>query len=119
MTKCLICEHILTIDSLSCESCNTIYKSKYFFPPLARLSLEERYLTEALILHGGNLKEMAVSLDISYPTLKKRLNDLTLSLKERKNEDEKKIEEILLKIEEREMNAEEGIKLIREINGEL
>jgi len=119
MTKCLICEHILTIDSLSCESCNTTYKSKSFFPPLARLSLEEQHLTEALILHGGNLKEMAEGLDISYPTLKKRLNDLTLSLKEKKSEDEKRIEGILVQIEEREMNAEEGIKLIREINGEL
>ena len=119
MTRCLICEHSLTIVELSCSSCNTTYKSNSFFPRLTRLSLEEQRLTEALVLHGGNLKEMAEGLDVSYPTLKKRLNDLTLSLKEKKNEDEKKIEEILVKIEEREMNAEEGIKLIREINGEL
>ena len=119
MIRCLICEHTLTIVELSCTSCNTAYKGTFLFPRLARLSLEEQRLTEALILHGGNLKAMAEGLDMSYPTLKKRLNDLTLSLKEKKNEDEKKIEEILLKIEEREMNAEEGIKLIREINGEL
>lgn len=83
MTKCLICENNLLIDSLSCKCCNTTYKSKSYFPRLARLSLEEQHLTEALVLHGGNLKEMAESLDVSYPTLKKRLNDLTLSLKEK------------------------------------
>lgn len=119
MTKCLICKNSLHIDSLSCDACHTTYKSKSYFPRLARLSLEEQHLTEALISHGGNLKEMAESLDMSYPTLKKRLNDLTLSLNEKKSEDEKKIEDILVQIEEREINAEEGIKLIREINGEL
>ena len=119
MTKCLICENTLIIDSLSCETCHTIYKSKFSFPPLARLSLNEQRLAESLILHGGNLKEMAVSLDLSYPTLKKRLNELTHSLEEKKEEDEKKIEEILFDIESKAISAEEGIKLIREINGEI
>ncbi len=119
MTKCLICENTLTIDSLSCGSCQTTYKSKFSFPRLARLTLNEQRLAESLILHGGNLKEMAVSLDVSYPTLKKRLNELSTSLEEKKAEDEKKIEEILFDIESGKIGAEEGIKLIREINGEL
>jgi len=119
MTKCLICENTLIIDSLSCEACHTTYKSKFSFPRSARLSLNEQRLAESLILHGGNLKEMAVSLDVSYPTLKKRLNELSSSLEEKKAEDEKKIEEVLFDIESGKMSAEEGIKLIREINGEL
>jgi len=119
MTKCLICENTLFIDSLTCNACHTSYKSKFSFPRLARLSLNEQRLTESLILHGGNLKEMAESLDVSYPTLKKRLKELTLSLEEKKEEDEKRIEEILFGIESHKISAEEGIKLIREINGEL
>jgi len=119
MTNCLLCENTLSIDSLSCDACHTSYRGTFIFPRLARLSLGEQQLAESLILHGGNLKEMAESLDVSYPTLKKRLNELTYSLKEKKSEDSKKIEEILLDIEAKKMNAEEGIKLIREINGEL
>jgi len=119
MTKCLICENTLSIDSLSCGSCHTTYKGKFSFPRLARLSLSEQRLAESLILHGGNLKEMAVSLDVSYPTLKKRLNELSTSLEKEKAKDNKKTEEILFDIESGKMGAEEGIKLIREINGEL
>lgn len=119
MTKCLICENTLSIDSLSCGACHTTYKSRFSFPRLSRLSLSEQRLAESLILHGGNLKEMAVGLDMSYPTLKKRLNELSTSLEEKKAEDDKRIEEILFDIESKAISAEEGIKLIREINGEI
>jgi len=119
MIKCLICEHDLTIASLSCESCRTEYKGTFYFPRLARLTHEESTLAEALILHGGNLKEMAESLNISYPTLKKRLKELSDALEEKKQEDEQKIENVLKDIELQKIGAEEGIKLIREINGEL
>jgi len=119
MTKCVICDSDTYITELSCRSCRTNYKGEFFFPRLARLTLEEQRLAESLIEHGGNLKEMAEVLGVSYPTLKKRLNELAAALKEKKKQDEKKIEEILKEIELQKMSAEEGIKLIREINGEL
>jgi hypothetical protein len=119
MTKCLICEQELTIDRLSCKSCNSSYSGEFRFPRLARLSLEEQRLAESLILHGGNLKEMAQSMEISYPTLKKRLNELTQRLEQKKADDAELIEQILTDIEAKKIDAEEGIKLIREINGEL
>ena len=119
MTKCLICENDLTVISCTCKACKTEYKGTFFFPRLARLSQEERLLAEALIFHGGNLKEMAEDLNISYPTLKKRLLDLSNALNIKKQEDEKHIEQILKDIELKKIGAEEGIKLIREIGNEL
>jgi hypothetical protein len=119
MTKCLICKQSLFIDTLSCKTCKTHFSGKFYFPRLARLSLTEQQLTESLILHGGNLKEMSESLDTSYPTLKKRLLKLNKSLQELKTEDKYAIENILESMESHEITAQEGIKLIREINGEL
>jgi len=119
MTECLICNHPLTIESLSCEKCKMSYNGTFHFPRLARLSKEEQKLAELLVLHGGNLKTMAETLEVSYPTLKKKLNKLSTSLKNKQQEDEHYIEDILHAIESKEMSAEEGIKLIREINGEL
>ncbi len=119
MTKCAICNNELTVTSCRCESCNTGYSGIFSLPRLARLSQEEQQLTEALVLHGGNLKEMAEDLHISYPTLKKRLKELSHALEQKKEDDEKKIEQILKDIELGKMNAEEGIRQIREINGEL
>lgn len=119
MTKCVICDHDLTITACHCPSCNTGYNGSFSLPRLARLSQEEQQLAEALILHGGNLKDMAEDIHISYPTLKKRLKELSVALAEKKREDEAMIAKILKDIELGKMNAEEGIKRIREINGEL
>ena len=119
MTHCLICESLLHIKTLSCSSCHTDYSGEFYFPRLAKLSRQELQLAESLIIHGGKLKEMAQALDISYPTLKKRLNELSVSLKQKKEEDEALIEQILKDIEVQKITAQEGIKRIKEINGEL
>ncbi len=119
MTHCPICEESLHIAALSCPACQTEYGGKFYFPRLARLTAEERKLSEALILHGGSLKEMAAALEISYPTLKKRLAELSASLKEKQKEDEVYMEQIFSEIEAGKINAKEGIRMIREINGEL
>jgi len=119
MTECLICKSKLIASKLKCASCHTCYEGEFVFPKLARLSKEEQQLCESLILHGGNLKEMADTLDISYPTLKKRLNELKLSLLEKKSDDKKKIDSILDDMESKKIDVQEGIKLIRDINAEL
>jgi len=119
LTCCPICEETLQITSLSCPACQMEYGGTFYFPRLARLTVEERKLAEALILHGGSLKEMAAALEISYPTLKKRLSELTESLQIKQREDEAYIEQIFSDIEAGKINAKEGIRIIREINGEL
>jgi hypothetical protein len=90
------------------------YKSSFIYPRLARFNEEQQYLAEMLILQGGNLKEMAQELNISYPTLKKRLMELSEVLKKLRAEDEKKIENILNDIEQGKIDAKEGMRLIKE-----
>ena len=119
MTHCLFCETSLSISKLSCDGCKSSFEGAFSFSRLARLSIEDQKLSEALILSGGNLKELAISLELSYPTLKKRLLLLTENLKSLKNEDTKTIENILEDIESGNIKPEEGIKLIKEINNEL
>ncbi|WP_457607706.1 DUF2089 family protein [Nitratifractor sp.] len=119
MIHCPICDHDLTMTACECEACRTTYNARFKLPRLARLSEEERKLTEALILHGGNLKEMAQAVNISYPTLKKRLGELADALAAKKAEDEAAIEQILQQMEHKEISPQEGIKRIREVNGEL
>jgi len=119
LTHCPICEESLHVTRLSCPACQTTYGGVFRLPRLARLAAEERKLAEALIIHGGSLKEMAAALNISYPTLKKRLSELSASLETKQKEDEVQIEQIFSKIEAGKINAKEGIRMIREINGEL
>jgi hypothetical protein len=119
MVKCPICESGLKVTACRCDACRTTYEGAFLLPRLARLSKEEQRLAEALIEHGGNLKEMAKALDISYPTLKKRLAELSDALMQLRREDDETIAELFKRIEHGEISAEEGIRLIREVNGEL
>lgn len=83
MTECPLCTQLLSIEMLKCDTCAVEYRGHFHFPALAALNQEEQYLVEMLILHGGNLKEIAKSLKISYPTLKKRLTELANSFQKK------------------------------------
>jgi hypothetical protein len=119
MRECPICHEPLQAVKLRCDACKTAYEGEFVLPRLARLDTESQRLAEALIEHGGNLKEMSEALDISYPTLKKRLNALSQALRKLREQDEQTIGEILEAIESGAMPAKEGIRRIKEINGEL
>lgn len=88
-------------------------------PRLARLDHDLRLLAEEFLLCGGNLKDLATAKGVSYPTLRKQVDKMIEQLKELKTEDEKKIEAIIGDIESGKRSGEEGLRLIKEINGEL
>ena len=76
MTKCFVCKSNLQIQKLKCNRCNTVFEGDFSFPLLAKLSLNSQKLALELILAGGNLKDLAEKLNITYPTLKKRIQEL-------------------------------------------
>ena len=45
-----------------------------------RLSEEELQFVQDYILSGGSLKEMAAKLQVSYPTVRNRLDDIIEAL---------------------------------------
>lgn len=88
-------------------------------PRLARLSKNSQELAELFILFGGNLKELSAKMEISYPTLRKRVDDMIGELSGLQKKDALEIGTILDRIENGEIKAEEGMRLIREMNSEL
>ncbi len=86
-------------------------------PRLARLSPDQQRLAEALLDHGGNLKETAASLEVSYPTLRKRLDALVAALEMLRARDEARTRALLEAVEAGELAAEEAARLITEMNG--
>ena len=88
-------------------------------PRLVRLPSAHRQLAEQLILCGGNLKILAATIGISYPTLRRKIDDLINALTQLKTEDEQLIASILEKIENGGIKPEEGIRKIKEIQGEI
>ncbi len=119
MIKCPICSNSLKISRLECGACQTHYTGSFELPRLARLDKEWMLLAENFILHNGNLKDLAQTEKTSYPTLRKRLDQLIEQLQALRTADDKKTDDILSAIENGEMTGEEGVRRIREIKGEL
>lgn len=69
------------------------------------------------MLAAGNLKEVAGALEISYPTLRKRLDALILALRELRATDAARTARLLDGVEAGTTTAEEAARLIGEMNG--
>ncbi|CAA6805956.1 MAG: Unknown protein [uncultured Campylobacterales bacterium] len=119
MNNCTICNSKLKIVSLQCEICETTFTGSFTLSRLSKLSNEEQKLAEELIICEGNLKNLATTLNTTYPTLKKKIILLSQNMQSLKEQDEKTVENILNQIEKKQITPQKGLKLIKELNYEL
>ena len=118
MRECVNCHGPLQAARLSCPACGLSFEGTFYMPRLARLDPDQQQLAEQLILAAGNLKDVAAALDVSYPTLRKRLDTLIVALRDLRAADETQISEFLRAVEAGTMTAETAARLIRELHGQ-
>jgi hypothetical protein len=114
---CSVCSGPLQVRAVACPACDLKLSGEFNFPRLLRLSPKNLALAEAWIVAGGNLKELAQSLGVSYPTVRKRIDDLIEELESLRAEDQRRIDEILHGIEAGTIPAAKGTRMIKELNG--
>jgi hypothetical protein len=117
MMHCSVCTSLLQVREMICPACELHVSGDFSFPRLARLSGKSLQLGEALILHGGNLKALAQSLGVSYPTVRKRVDELIEELRVLRAADERRVDEILRSIEAGAIPAAKGTRMIKELSG--
>ena len=117
MVNCPNCIRQLEIARLRCTACGLSYEGSFSVPRLARLAPEQQRLAEQIILAGGNLKEVARGMDVSYPTLRKRLDALIVALRDLRNEDETRAKSLLDEVEAGRLPPEAAARLIKEMSG--
>jgi hypothetical protein len=64
------------VKSLKCEQCGTEVIGNYALPVLLLLSSEEQDFILSFVKFSGSLKELANRLQLSYPTVRNRLNEI-------------------------------------------
>ena len=77
---CPACGGGLKVHTMHCAGCGTKIEGDYKLPALMRLSEDDLQFGQVYILCGGSLKEMAVKLQVSYPTVRNRLDDIIEAL---------------------------------------
>jgi hypothetical protein len=78
--KCLSCSQPLRLARLSCPHCNVNVEGEFELSPLAKLSPEDQAFVIAFLRHHGTIKKMESIFNISYPTVKNRLNAIAAAL---------------------------------------
>ena len=74
--SCPSCEHRLQVRRLFCDHCGTEVEGAYPLPTLGALSAEDQAFICEFVKASGSLKEMAVLLKVSYPTVRNRLDEV-------------------------------------------
>lgn len=81
-TSCPSCNGRLSVKRLHCDHCETEVEGQFTLPALASLSQEDQEFVVEFIKASGSLKEMAVILKVSYPTVRNRLDEVIAKLKQ-------------------------------------
>lgn len=75
-TQCPACDTEMTVVKLSCLHCQTDVLGKFDLPAIVRLDQQDQEFILEFLLNSGSLKEMAVKMGKSYPTVRNRLDEL-------------------------------------------
>lgn len=94
ITNCPVCQHDLHITHLECSHCNTKITGEFSFSKFNYLNQETLYFIELFVKNRGNIKAVEKEMNISYPTVKKYLDEAIVALgyKVDENDEEEKTE---------------------------
>ena len=78
--RCPGCGQIMRVVRTRCDSCEAVLDGEFELSPLATLSLENQLFVTAFVRSHGSIRKMEDLFDISYPTVKNRLNAIIAHL---------------------------------------
>lgn len=113
ISKCPACSEDLIISTLKCPCCGMELKNDFEFSPFDKLNSELYELLISFLRNRGNLSEVQKNLNISYPTVKKKLDELltALNLSDSSQSDKTEEREVIdLKVDYSSNKASEIIK---------
>ncbi len=78
--RCPVCEGQMIITEIKCKSCDTIIRGKFDLCKFCKMNEEQKIFAEIFIKNRGNIKEIEKELNISYPTVRNKLEELISAL---------------------------------------
>ena len=77
---CPDCKKPLNVVRMQCPSCKMVMEGEFETSPLAQLKAEDQAFVIAFVRDHGSIKKMESVFEISYPTVKNRLNSIAAAL---------------------------------------
>ena len=120
ISKCPICENELTIARLHCNNCNIEINGEFSLSKLRLLTKEQLLFVELFLKSQGSIKAVEKELNVSYPTVKKILNDVLRTLGHKVSDTEESSvaserEQILDQLSKKQISFEEASKKLKQL----
>ena len=118
IATCPSCNARLKVSRMLCADCGLVVEGDFSTSRLGLLAPAQQEFVEIFLAARGNIREVERVLGISYPTVRKRLDEVLTALGTNAleaSEKQRQREEILSKIEKGELSAKEGARLLREM----
>jgi hypothetical protein len=80
ISTCPVCSNELSVTRLHCRSCGTTLEGEFSVGRFGRLTREQLLVLESFLRSRGNLRDMERELNISYPTVRSRVEALVRAL---------------------------------------
>ena len=113
--ECPYCGTPMTVTEMTCADCRVAVRAAFPMSRLAGLPVEHQRFIEMFVLAGGNLKEIAEQVGVSYPTIRSRLDRVIESLRGEIAKTQRVRGSLLDAVEPGKTNAEEAARIIKRI----
>ena len=126
ISECPVCHEDLFVTGLECNNCGTQLQGAFTLSKFNYLDTEKLYFIEIFMKNRGNIKMVEKEMGLSYPTIKKLLEEVIEQLgysssqveeepKEKEEYTGPSRKEILEQIDKGELSVEEATKLLAKI----
>ena len=80
VTNCPVCDTGLFVSEMTCPSCETRISGVFAAPVLARLAPEQQDFVVTFVRCRGVIRDVERALEVSYPTVRARLDGVARAL---------------------------------------
>ena len=112
---CPYCGATMVVSRMTCGHCSISIAADFPMSRLGSLPVEHQKFIEMFVLCGGNLKELAEQVGVSYPTLRSRLDKVIEALRTEIAKTRRVQGNVLDAVDPGKTNAEAAAKLIKQI----
>lgn len=112
---CNSCDGPLQISEVTCHACDLTIRGSFGLPRLASLSQEDCQFIELFVLSGGSLKEVGRHLNLSYPTVRNRLDKVIANLQALDANKQTERTRILDALERGEITSEQALEQLNKL----
>ena len=113
MTECPVCSGRLRPTKLSCEDCGVTIEGELPVSRLSILSADQQRFVESFLIARGNIREAEKLLGISYPTVRRRLDDVVHALGHATSKIQRTQTDVLDALEDGTLSPKEAIKQLK------